>query len=159
MNAEQRYQNLPDDKPPAPPLGGVYKPVVVTGDLVWVSGHGPMTADGDWIRGCLGADLDLKEGQAAARLVGLGILASLRAEFGGLERIGRVVKLLGMVNATSDFTDHPKVVNGCSELFVEIFGKDAGAGARSAVGMASLPSRIAVEIEAVFELLPEVVPH
>jgi len=151
MSPDERYLALADERPPAPPEGGIYKPVVVTGNQIWVSGHGPMRADKSWVTGKLGADLDTPAGAAAARLVGLGILASLRAELGSLNEVGRVIKLLGMVNATPDFGQQPKVINGCSELFVEIWGDERGVGARSAVGMASLPSGIAVEIEAVFE--------
>ena len=102
--------------------------------------------------GRVGADLDLAGGRAAARQTGLAILASLQAALGSLDRIGRVVKVLGMVNAAPDFTEHPKVINGCSELFVEIWGPDCGVGVRSAVGMGSLPGGIAVEVEALFEL-------
>jgi len=109
-------------------------------------------ADGSLITGRVGADLTLDQGRDAARQVGLTILATLRARLGSLDRIGRVVKLLGMVNATPQFHDHPKVINGCSELFAEIWGPVNGVGARSAVGMVSLPHDIAVEIEGIFEL-------
>jgi enamine deaminase RidA (YjgF/YER057c/UK114 family) len=96
--------------------------------------------------------MDLDAGKAAARQVGLTILSTIRAELGSLDRVARLIKLLGMVNSTPDFADHPKVINGCSELFAEVFGPDRGIGARSAVGMGSLPGHIAVEIEAIFEL-------
>lgn len=154
MSPDERYLALADERPPAPPKGGIYKPVVLTGNQIWVSGHGPMRADKSWVTGKLGADLDTPAGAVAARLVGLGILATLRAELGSLNNVGRVIKLLGMVNATPDFGEQPKVINGCSELFAEIWGDDHGIGARSAVGMGSLPSGIAVEIEAVFEAAP-----
>lgn len=130
----------------------MYKPLVITGNLVWVSGHGPLKPDKTLITGRVGADLDLAAGQAAARQVGLAILATLRAQLGSLDRIRRVIKVLGMVNAAADFRDHPAVINGCSELFADVWGPEHGIGARSAVGMGSLPGNIAVEIEAVFEL-------
>ena len=131
---------------------GVYRPVIVVGTLAYTSGHGPLRSDGTIVTGRLGFDISLEDGKAAARQVGLAILASLRAELGTLDRVRRVVKVLGMVNATGAFTDHPKVINGCSELFVEIWGSENGVGARSAVGMSSLPGNMAVEIEAIFEL-------
>ena len=131
---------------------GVYKPVVVVGGLAYVSGHGPLRVDGTLITGRVGAELSLAEGHAAAEQVGLAILATLRNEFGTLDRVRRVVKLLGMVNSAPDFFDHPKVINGCSELFANVWGPEAGIGARSAVGMGPLPGNIAVEIEAIFEL-------
>ena len=152
MNAEARIQELRLELPPAPKPVAVYKPLVVAGNLAYVSGHGPLKPDLSLITGRVGADLDLAAGKAAARQVGLAILATLRSELGSLNRVKRVIKLLGMVNATPDFPDHPKVINGCSELFAEVFGPDCGVGARSAVGMGSLPGNIAVEIEAIFEI-------
>jgi enamine deaminase RidA (YjgF/YER057c/UK114 family) len=146
-----RILRLGLELPPPPPLGGIYQRVVVSGGLAWVSGHGPLRADGTYLVGRVGADLDLEAGKAAARQTGLAILASLRAHFGSLDRVRRVVKLLGMVNSTPDFHQHPAVVNGCSELFRDIWGEALGVGARSAVGMAALPGNIAVEIEGVFE--------
>ena len=113
---------------------------------------GPLLPDGTLIRGRVGADLTLDQGKAAARQVGLTILATSRQTLGSLDRIKRVIKTLGMVNATPDFDQHPAVINGCSELFAEIFGADNGIGTRSAVGMGSLPGNIAVEIEVIFEL-------
>jgi enamine deaminase RidA (YjgF/YER057c/UK114 family) len=139
--------------PPAPPKGGVYKPVVIVGNIAYISGHGPYLGDGGMIRGRVGDDLDLADGYAAARQTGLALLATLQKELGSLDRIKRVVKLLGMVNSTPEFTDHPKVINGCSELFAQIWGEENGIGARSAVGMGSLPGNIAVEIEGIFELV------
>ncbi|MBY0587560.1 RidA family protein [bacterium] len=138
--------------PPAPKPMGVYRPVVVSRGMVYVSGHGPLQPDGSVITGRVGADLDLEAGYRAARVTGLAILASLRAELGSLDKIGRLVKTLGMVHSTPDFLDHPKVINGYSELMVEVFGDDAGRGARSAIGMVALPGNIAVEVEAIFEL-------
>ena len=131
---------------------GIYKPLVVAGSFVYVSGHGPLKPDKSLITGRVGADLTLDQGKAAARQVGLAILATIRSELGSLDRVKRVIKILGMVNSTPDFLEHPKVINGCSELFAEIWGSDHGVGARSAVGMGSLPGNIAVEIEAIFEL-------
>lgn len=148
--ARLRELNLP--LPPAPKPMGVYRPVVTVGNLAYVSGHGPLRPDKSLITGRVGADLDLEAGKQAARQTGLAILASLREHLGSLDRVQRVVKVLGMVNSTAEFLDHPKVINGCSELFVEVFGPDRGVGARSAVGMGSLPGNIAVEIEAIFEL-------
>jgi enamine deaminase RidA (YjgF/YER057c/UK114 family) len=149
---DARIAALDLELPPPPPLGGVYQRVLVTGGLAWVSGHGPLRPDGTFIVGRVGDDIDLAAGKAAARQTGLAMLASLRAHFGSLDRVRRVVKLLGMVNCTPDFHQHPAVINGCSELFAEIWGDDLGVGARSAVGMASLPGHIAVEIEGVFEV-------
>ena len=131
---------------------GVYRPIVIAGSLAYVSGHGPLRSDGSLIAGRVGADLSLDEGKIAARQVGLAILATLRAHLGSLDRVRRIIKVLGMVNSTADFTEHPKVINGCSELFADIWGVDDGIGARSAVGVGSLPGNIAVEIEAIFEL-------
>ena len=152
MSAEQRIKELNLTLPPVPKPGGIYKPVVVTGNLAYVSGHGPVCNDGTLIKGKVGVDLDLPAAQAAARQTGLAILATVQQELGSLERIKRVIKTLGMVNSTPDFPDHPKVINGYSELYAQIWGTDNGVGARSAVGMGSLPGNIAVEIEVIFEL-------
>ena len=132
---------------------GVYKPLVVIGNLAYVSGHGPLQADGTLMIGRVGSEVDTAFGKAAARQTGLAILATLRANLGSLDRLKRVIKVLGMVNCTSDFRDHPAVINGCSELFRDVFGAEHGIGARSAVGMGSLPGNIAVEIEVIFELV------
>lgn len=152
MSAESQLAELKLELPPAPKPVGVYKPIVLAGNMAYVSGHGPLKADKSLITGRVGADLDLPAGKAAARQVGLAILATLRGELGSLDRVRRVIKVLGMVNATEDFKDHPAVINGCSELFAEVFGQQQGIGARSAVGMTSLPGNIAVEIEAIFEI-------
>ena len=152
MNAEQQLAALGLTLPAAPPRGGVYKPVVIVGNIAYVSGHGPYLGDGEYLTGRVGADLDLEAGKAAAKQTALALLATLKSELGNLDRVKRVVKLLGMVNCTPDFGDHPKVINGCSELFGQIWGEDCGIGARSAVGMGSLPGNIAVEIEGIFEL-------
>ncbi len=152
MSPESRLASLNVELPPAPKPVAVYKPVVVTGNLAYVSGHGPLRADKSLITGVVGRDLDLDAGKLAARQVGLAILATLRAHFGSLDRVKRIIKVLGMVNSAPDFYDHPKVINGCSELFAEVWGPDHGIGARSAVGMGPLPGNIAVEIEAIFEV-------
>ena len=152
MSAENQLLELQLVLPPAAKPMGVYRPVIVAGPLAYVSGHGPLLPDGSLLCGRVGADLTLDQGKAASRQVGLAILATLRAHFGSLDPVRRIVKVLGMVNATADFPDHPKVINGCSELFAEVWGPEHGIGARSAIGVASLPGNIAVEIEAVFEL-------
>ena len=139
------------DLPPAPKPAGVYKPVVVSGNLLFVSGMGPLRSDGTLITGKLGKDLDREEGKAAARQVGLTMLSAIKAHHGELKSIRRLVKVLGMVNSSEDFDQHPAVINGFSELMEEIFGPENGVAARSAVGM-TLPFNIAVEIEAIFEL-------
>jgi enamine deaminase RidA (YjgF/YER057c/UK114 family) len=140
------------EMPPAPEPKGVYKPLSIAGNLVYTSGHLPLDSSGKLTTGRIGGDLDIAAGHAAARLAGLGILASLNKEFGSLDRIKRVVKVLGVVNCTPEFTQHPAVINGCSELFAEIFGPQSGIAARSAIGAGSLPLGVCVEIEAVFEL-------
>lgn len=150
---EERLAQLGLILPPAPEPVAVYKPLVIQGNLAYVSGHGPVQIDGSLITGVVGRDLDLAAGHAAARQVGLAILATLRARLGSLNSVKRIIKVLGMVNSAPDFYEHPKVINGCSELFAEVFGTDAGIGARSAVGMGPLPGNIAVEIEAIFELV------
>ena len=122
--------------------------------FVYVSGHGTVKEDGTLITGRIGTDLSIEEGKAAARQVGLAILSTLKHNLGSLNRIKRVVKVLGMVNCVADFERHPFVINGCSELFAEVWGEDNGIGVRSAVGMGSLPDNIPVEIEAMFELEP-----
>src|SRR6266511_2798247 len=152
MNPEARLAELKLELPPAPKPVAVYRPLVVCGNLAYASGHGPLKPDKSLMTGRVGQDLTLEHGKAAARQVGLAILATLRNELGSLDRVKRLLKVLGMVNCTPDFRDHPQVINGCSELFRDIFGEENGVGARSAVGMSSLPGNIAVEIEAVFEL-------
>ena len=135
----------------APKPAGVYNPVVISGNIAYVSGHGPSLPDGAMICGKVGDDLSEEQGKLAARQVGLTILATLKAQLGTLDRVGRILKVLGMVNASPDFQKHPLVINGFSELMVEVFGESARA-ARSAVGMGSLPGNIAVEIECILEL-------
>ncbi len=152
MSADEKMVELGLELPPAPAPMGVYKPIVITGKLAYLSGHGPVKADGTLMTGRVGDDLDLEAGAQSARQVGLTMLATLHASLGSLDRVQRVIKVLGMVNCTSDFPDHPKVINGCSELFAQVWGEKNGVGARSAVGMGSLPGNIPTEIEAIFEI-------
>lgn len=152
MTHEDRLAALHLELPAAPRPVAVYRPVMAVQGLAYVSGHGPRRLDGSLIIGRVGADLTCDEGHAAAKVVGLGILATLRAEFGSLNRVRRVIKVLGLVNSAPDFFDHPKVINGCSELFAAVFGEADGIGARSAIGVGPLPGNIAVEIEAIFEV-------
>ena len=151
MSTDARLAELNISLPKAPRPGGTYSPVVQIGTLLYVSGHGPLLEDGSMITGRVGADLTEEQGRDAARQVGLTILATLKSHLGSLDRIKRWVKVLGMVNATPEFDHHPQVINGFSDLMVQIFG-DSGRAARSAVGMGSLPSNIAVEVEAILEL-------
>ena len=151
MGAESRIAELKLELPNPPKPGGVYKPVVQVGNVCYVSGHGPLRPDGSLICGKVGLDVTEEQAKEAARVTGLALLASLRAHLGSLDRVVRLVKTLGMVNAVPDFGRHPQVINGYSELLREIFGEN-GVGARSAVGMGSLPGNIAVEIEAIFEV-------
>lgn len=140
--------------PPAPEPKGLYRPLIVLGDLAYTAGHLPVRADGSLVTGRAGADLDVAAAAEAARHAALGILATLKKGLGSLGRVRRVVKVLGLVNATPEFTEQPTVLNGCSELFRDVFGAVAGVGVRSAVGVAGLPLGAAVEIEAVFEIDP-----
>jgi len=151
---DKRIQELGLELPPAAKPSGVYRTVVLVDSLAYVSGHGPLCADGSLLQGRVGDEVDQQAGFQAARQTGLAMLATLKAELGSLDRVRRVVKLFGMVNSTTDFSDHPLVINGCSELFRDVFGQEAGIGARSAVGMSSLPAGITTEIEAIFEIRP-----
>lgn len=151
MSAESKIEELGLELPPAPPKGGVYKPVVIVNNLAYVSGHGPYQSDGSYITGRLGEDMNLEEGQAAARQVGLALLATIKAELGSLDRVKRVIKTLALVNSTNDFAEQPQTINGFSELFGEVFGDD-GIGARSALGTNVLPGNIPVEIEIILEI-------
>ncbi len=152
-------ENLPSERikalglilPPAPPPAGLYKPVLVVDNFLYVSGQGPMKADGTLMIGRVGDDLNLGQGKLAAEQVGLTMLSTIITHFGSVDKIKRVVKVLGMVNSTLDFGQHPLVINGFSELMADVFGIDNGVGVRSAVGMI-LPGNIPVEIEAMFEL-------
>lgn len=149
---EEQVRKLKLELPPVGKPGATLVPAVRVGEVLYVSGHGPRKPDGGPIVGKVGQDLDVKEAQAAARLVGLQILSVVRAELGSLDKVVRLVKTLGMVNATPDFKQQPQVINGFSDLMVEVFGDKAGKGARSAVGMGSLPGGIPVEIEAIFQV-------
>ncbi len=152
MTPEENFAVLKLNLPPAPKPLGVYKPLLVDGHHVLVSGHGTLKEDGTLIIGRVGQDMDMDEGKLAARQVGLAILATIKEQLGSLNKIKRVIKVLGMVNCTADFEKHPYVINGCSELFAAVWGEDKGIGVRSAVGMGSLPNNIPVEIEVMFEL-------
>ena len=149
---EQRLVELGYILPRAPVPKGIYKPCLIVDKWLYVSGHGPVRQDESLITGKIGKDMEIEDGKKAARQVGLTILASIKANIGTLDKVKRVVKLLGMVNCIGDFEKHPLVINGCSELFAELWGVDLGVGVRSAVGMGSLPNNIPVEIEAIFEL-------
>src|SRR4051794_1436294 len=151
MGADARLAELKLELPPAPKPVATYVTTTRHGDLLYVSGHGPLRSDGTMIVGKVGDDLDVTAGHAAARQTGLAILATVRSRLGSLDKVTRLIKVLGMVNCTPDFGDQPKVINGFSDLMVEVFG-DPGKGARSAVGMGSLPGGIAVEIEAIFQV-------
>jgi enamine deaminase RidA (YjgF/YER057c/UK114 family) len=149
---EVRIQELHLVLPPAPKPVAVYRTSVRVGNLLYVSGHGPLKPDGTLITGCLGKDMELEQGKEAARQTGLAILATLRTTLGSLDKVKRIVKTFGMVNCTADYKDQPKVINGFSELMKDVFGEENGVGARSAVGHNALPGGIAVEIEAIFEV-------
>lgn len=149
---ETRVQELHLTFPPAPVPVAKYKTAVRIGNLLYVSGHGPLKPDKTQITGKVGKDLNLEEGKAAARQVGLAILATVKASLGSLDNVVRLIKTLGLVNCTDDFGDQPKVINGFSELMAEVFGEDHGVGARSAIGTNSLPGNISVEIECIFEV-------
>jgi enamine deaminase RidA (YjgF/YER057c/UK114 family) len=153
MSAEQNLINLGLTLPEAPTPKGVYKPVLIDGKYCFISGQGPYLPDGKLITGKIGKDLDVDQGKNAAQQVGLTILATLKKELGSLDKVKRVIKVLGMVNSTPEFEKHPYVINGCSELFAKIWGDENGIGVRSAVGMGSLPNNISVEIEGLFELV------
>jgi enamine deaminase RidA (YjgF/YER057c/UK114 family) len=151
MSTEARLRDLHLELPTPPKPMATYVTAVRSGDLLYVSGTGPLRPDGTYVTGRLGADMDVAQGQAAARLVALAMLATVRVHAGSLDAVTRVLKVLGFVQATPEFTDHPRVMNGFSDLMVEVFG-EAGLGARSAVGAPSLPAGIPVEVEAIFAL-------
>ena len=154
MNPETALTSMEIELPPAPVAAGLYKPVLVVGNLAYLSGHLPLCADGTIMTGQVGNGRTVEEGNEAARQVGLNMLSSLRAALGTLDRVERLVKLLGLVNSPSGFSQHPQVINGCSELFKDIFGEDHGVGTRSAFGASGLPGDAMVEIEGIFQLLP-----
>jgi enamine deaminase RidA (YjgF/YER057c/UK114 family) len=149
---ERRLAELGIELPPTPTPAGTYVPAVQVGNLLFLSGLGPRRADGTMVQGKVGADLTIEQGREAARLVALNMLVNIRAALGSLDRVERVVKTLGMVNSAPDFDQHPKVIDGFADLFVEVFGPERGRGARSAVGMAALPNRIAVEVETIVQV-------
>ncbi len=155
MSVEQRLRELSIELPPPGKAAGNYVTGVRVGNLLFMSGCGPRGSDGSAITGRLGDDLTTEQGYASARSVGLNMLTGIRAVLGSLDRVERVVKVLGMVNCTPEFTEMPKVINGFSDLFVELLGPERGRGARSAVGMAALPGSIAVEVEMVLEVADE----
>jgi len=151
MKVEQKLAELGLALPPARPPAGTYVPAARTGNLVFLAGHGPVRPDGSLITGRLGDGLTVEQGYEAARATALALLGSLKNEIGDLDRVRRIVKVFGMVRCTPEFGQQPAVINGASDLFVELYG-DAGRHARSAVGMSALPMGIAVEIEMVVEV-------
>jgi enamine deaminase RidA (YjgF/YER057c/UK114 family) len=148
---EEKLKALGLELPPPPSAGGIYHPVVITGNHLYVSGQVPFRNNGELIKGKVGRDLTLEEGQFAARQVGLVMLSTIQSRLGDLGRIKRLIKTLGMVDCLPDFEQHPQVINGFSQLMMDLLGEENGKGARSAVGM-TLPLNVAVEIEAIFEL-------
>ncbi|MGN6164010.1 MAG: RidA family protein [Flavisolibacter sp.] len=152
LTPEQRFAQLGLKLPPAPSPLGVYKPSLIIDKHLYVSGHGTVQNDRSLIIGRIGKDLDIEQGKLAAQQVGLAILSTIKSNIGSLDKIKRVIKVLGMVNCVPEFEKHPYVINGCSELFAKVWGEENGVGVRSAVGFGSLPDNIPVEIEAMFEL-------
>lgn len=152
---ESNFAKLGLSLPPAPKPLGVYKPCMIVGKYLYLSGHGTVQDDGSLIIGRIGDDVTMEAGKLAARQVGLAMLATIKANLGSLDRVKRVIKVLGMVNCVSTFEKHPYIINGCSELFAQVWGEENGIGVRSAVGMGSLPDNIPVEIEAMFEIQEE----
>lgn len=151
MDIEKKLIELNITLPSTPKPIANYVPSVKSGNLIFLSGQGPMTPDGDFISGKVGADTSVDQAYNAARMVGMQLLSALKSEIGDLNKVKRIIKLLGMVNAIDSFKDHPNVINGCSDLLVEVFG-EKGKHARSAVGVASLPNQIPVEIEMIVEI-------
>jgi enamine deaminase RidA (YjgF/YER057c/UK114 family) len=149
---ESNFSKLGLILPPAPKPLGVYKPCLIDGKYLYLSGHGTVQEDGSLIVGRIGQEMDMEAGKLAARQVGLAMLSTIKANLGSLNRVKRVIKVLGMVNCNAEFEQHPYVINGCSELFASVWGTENGIGVRSAVGMGSLPGNIPVEVEAMFEL-------
>ncbi|MEE9361912.1 MAG: RidA family protein [Cellulophaga sp.] len=151
MKVSEKVKELGLVFPPAPQPAGVYRPVLVVGNFLYISGHAPVLNDGTLMQGRVGDNITKEEGKAAARQTGLTVLSAIQTHFGSLDKIKRVVKILGMVNCSPDFIQHPFVMNGFSELMADVFGKENGIGVRSAVGMI-LPDGIPVEVEAIFEI-------
>ncbi|MCU0468090.1 MAG: RidA family protein [Arcicella sp.] len=152
LSAEASFSQLGLTLPPAPSPMGVYKPFLIDGKYLYLSGHGPVLNDKSLIKGRVGKDIAMEEAKLAARQVGLTMLSTIQTHLGSLNRVKKVIKVLGMVNCETDFEKHPYVINGCSELFAQVWGEENGIGVRSAVGVGSLPDNIPVEIEALFEL-------
>lgn len=151
MSAEARLGELGIQLPNPPEPIASYVTFARSGNIGYLSGHGPLQPDGTWITGRVGADLDIDAAHSAARVTCAGLLATLKHNLGSLDEVQQIIKVLGLVNCTSDFTDHPAVINGCSDLLAEIYG-NAGRHARSAIGVGSLPMNIPVEIEMIVEL-------
>jgi len=151
-NADEQFEKLKLNLPPAPAPLGVYKPCLIDGKYLYLSGHGPVQDDRSLIIGRIGREMTQEEGKLAARQVGLTMLSTIKQNLGSLNKVKRVIKVLGMVNCTPKFEKHPYIINGCSELFAAVWGEENGVGVRSAVGFGSLPDNIPVEIEAIFEL-------
>lgn len=149
---DQRLEELKLTLPPVPKPLAKYRPALRVGHELYLAGHLPMLADGTFTKGRVGADLSVAQGYEAAKQVGLAILSTVKTELGSLNKVKRLIKTLGLVNATPEFVDHPKVINGFSELMAEVFGDEAGVGTRSAFGAGGLPGNAAVEIECVFEV-------
>lgn len=152
INADLEFEKLGLSLPPAPAPKGVYKPCLIDGKYLYLSGHGPVQDDASMIIGRIGSEMTPEHGKLAARQVGLTMLSTIKTNLGSLNKVKRVIKVLGMVNCSPDFEHHPYIINGCSELFASVWGEDNGIGVRSAVGFGSLPDNIPVEIEALFEL-------
>lgn len=152
QNPDENFAALGLILPPAPQPLGVYKPAVIIGNLIYLSGHGPVNPDGTLMKGRVGEEIDMEQGKLVAQQVGLTMLSTLQAQLGSFSKVKRIIKVLGMVNCTDDFQRHPYVINGASELFAKVWGEENGIGARSAVGVNTLPDNISVEIEAIFEL-------
>lgn len=152
MSADKRLEELGYKLPTAPSAVGVYKPALTIGNMCYTSGHLPMTAEGELLKGCIGRDAEQQAGYDAALQAGLTMLSTLKAHLGSLDKVKRVVKLFGMVACNDEFTQQPAVINGCSELMKKVFGEDEGVGTRSAVGVSALPLGAIVEIEGIFEL-------
>ena len=152
VNADAQFAALQLVLPPAPAPLGIYKPCIIEGKYLYLSGHGPLQNDNTLIIGRVGKDITMEEGKLAARQVGLAMLATILKKLGSFNKIDRVIKVFGMVNCVPEFEKHPFIINGCSELFASVWGEENGVGVRSAVGFGSLPDNIPVEIEALFLL-------
>jgi len=154
-DADKQFELTGLNLPPVIEPKGLYKPCLIEGKYLYLSGHVPLRDDNTLIVGRVGKELTKDEGKTAARQAGLTMLATIRKNLGSFNRIKRVIKILGLVNSVPEFEHHPYVINGCSELFADVWGRDNGVGTRTAMGVGSLPDNIPVEIEAVFELFPD----